>query len=74
MGSSVCVILAEITMQAIEKKNFNLPPYAIRFWKRYVDDILAVIPKQNFHDFLNFISTINSHIHFESQMEKNREI
>ena len=74
MGSSVSVILAEITMQAIEKKIFELSPYPIRFWKRYVDDILAVIPKRNCHDFLNFINSINNHIQFESEMEENRKI
>ena len=68
------VILAEITMQAIEKKIFDLSPYPIRFWKRYVDDILAVIPKQNCHDFLSFINSINNHIQYESEIEENGKI
>ena len=47
MGSSILVVLAEITLQSIEKQIFIQKHDEIFVWKRYVDDVLAIIPKNS---------------------------
>jgi hypothetical protein len=44
MGSPASVVIAEITMQHIEKQIFEHPPCEPLFWKRYVDDTLTALP------------------------------
>ena len=44
MGSPISVALAELVMQRIEKQIFRSSPFEIPVWKRYVDDIFAIIP------------------------------
>ena len=45
MGSPISVVLAEMTMQCIEKRIFENSPVNVQLWKRYVDDVIAIIPK-----------------------------
>ena len=44
MGSPVSVVVAELTMQQIEKLIFRNPPCQPLFWKRYVDDCFTALP------------------------------
>ena len=46
MGSSVSVPLAEIVMQEIENQICSNSPNPIKFWRRYMDDVIAIIPKK----------------------------
>jgi hypothetical protein len=62
MGSPVSVVLAELMMQSIEKQIFDEAPYRPLIWKRYIDDIITIIPERSIDEFLNFINTINPHI------------
>ena len=59
MGSSVSIVLAEAAMQKIERDNITNAPFDIKLWIRYVDDVLAIIPKYNSHNILNYINSIN---------------
>ena len=45
MGSPISVVLAEMTMQCIEKRIFENSHVNVQLWKRYVDDVIAIIPK-----------------------------
>ena len=71
MGSSISGVLAEITMQKIEKDIFERCPTEIKLWRRLVDDILAIVPRDKIEETLNFINTINRSIQFEYETEEN---
>ena len=64
MGSSISGTLAEITMQSIEKDIFDNSPCQIKLWRRYVDDIIAVVPKDSYLVLFNYINSINNSIQF----------
>ena len=49
MGSPISVVIAELVMQKIENQIFDNCPVEIKIWKRYVDDVFAVIPKDKTH-------------------------
>ena len=61
MGSPISVVLAEMTMQCIEKKIFETCPVTIPLWKRYVDDVIALVPSDKV-DVLNHINSIEPSI------------
>ena len=44
MGSPISVCIAEFVMQHVEKQIFTNSPVETRLWKRYVDDVFAIIP------------------------------
>ena len=46
MGSPVSVVVAELTMQQIEKLIFRNPLCQPLFWKRYVDDCFTALPTE----------------------------
>ena len=74
MGSSVSVALAEATMQHVEKEIFKNDTFNILVWKRYVDDVIAVIPREKENDVVTYINSINPHIQFTSEPEQNSKI
>ena len=57
MGSPISVCLAEITMQFIEKSILQNPPCEVNIWKRYVDDVIAIIPNASIDDFFRHINS-----------------
>ena len=71
MGRIIPVVLAEITLQSIETQIFNQKQDDIFIWKRYVDDILAIIPKKNVNTFLDYINSLNFNIQFTTEVEEN---
>ena len=76
MGSPVSPLIANLYMENLEQKAITTssPDIRPRFWKRYVDDILAVIPKNAIHQFkdhLNSIDPTNSIKFTHEEMEAN---
>ena len=74
MGSPISVVLAELTMQKIEKSILTNPPSQPLIWKRYLDDIITVLPRNSTEEFLNFINSINSDIKFTVETENNNKL
>ena len=69
MGSPVSVVVANLVMEDVEEralKDFSTP---IRFWKRYVDDICAAVPKSQVDTLLAHINTIEPSIRFTFERE-----
>ena len=65
MGSPVSPLIANIYMEDLEQKAIMTAPQEIRprLWKRYVDDILALVPKDaivRLKDHINSIDPTNS--------------
>ncbi|XP_014672559.1 PREDICTED: uncharacterized protein LOC106813029 [Priapulus caudatus] len=78
MGSPVSQIVANLYMEDLEQTAINTASEHIkpRFWKRYVDDILAVVTKGStriLDDHLNSIHT-SGNIQFTSEVMGNNSI
>ena len=71
MGSPISVVLAELFMQKLEEDIFLNAPYQPIFWKRYLDDIITVLPRDLIHVFLDYINSVNEHITFTVETETN---
>ena len=70
MGSPVSVTVANLVMEEIEQtaiSTYHTPP---RFWKRYVDDTCAVLPKGSVEDFHQHLNGVNRYIQFTVEEEK----
>ena len=62
MGSPISVVIAELVMQKIENQIFDNCPVEIKIWKRYVDDVFAVIPKDKTDILLTHANSIHPNI------------
>ena len=62
MGSPTSVVIAELVMQKIENQIFDNCPVEIKIWKRYVDDVFAVIPKDKTNILLTQANSIHPNI------------
>ena len=74
MGSPISVVAAELTMQQIEKKILADTPWPVKLWRRYVDDTIVVLPKNNIGQFTNFINSVNTDIQFTCEVEQNGKL
>ena len=60
-GSPISVVLAEFTMQHIEEIMLLNAPTTPKIWRRYVDDIIAILPKSQVNSYLEHINNLNLH-------------
>uniref|UniRef100_A0A5S6Q5S9 Reverse transcriptase domain-containing protein n=1 Tax=Trichuris muris TaxID=70415 RepID=A0A5S6Q5S9_TRIMR len=77
MGSSLSPVLAEVFMENLEEIAFKTvnPDYCPKFFKRYVDDVFAVVKKGNEDAFLNQLSSLfPGIILFTMEVENNNEL
>ena len=74
MRISIFGVLAEITMQAIEKEIFQRATMHIKLWKRFVDDVISIVPKSSLENTLDLINSINPHIQFEMETERDNTL
>lgn len=58
MGSPISGTVADIFLQKLEKEIVKNHP-KIRYWKRYVDDVLAIIDKDSVDEILSSINGYN---------------
>ena len=56
LGSPVSVVVAELTLQSIEKYILNYNINDVLLWKRYVDDCLAVVKTFEMDNLLGYIN------------------
>ena len=73
MGSPLSPLMADIFLDELENRIFNLSKfkYNIQFWYRYVDDVLCLWKGSNrqLDMFLNEINNLNKSIQFTMEKE-----
>ena len=74
MGSPISVALAELTMQSIEQEALTTSPDQIVLWRRYLDDIIAIIPENSTNRLLLHLNSINPHIKFTVEEDRDRKL
>lgn len=77
MGNSISGLLADMVMNDLETKTLKNLPFIVTFYKRYVDDIIAVIPQreaQKMLDEFNNYDQVHKKLQFTKEEECNRSI
>ena len=64
MGSPVSSVIADIFMEDFEDKAFAAYSNPPRLWKRFVDDILAIVKKTEVDTLLQFLNNQHQRIQF----------
>ena len=65
MGSPCSPVDANIYMEYFENLALGPElPVPVKDWKRYVDDVFSIIPKDNRNKMLQYLNSINPHIQF----------
>jgi hypothetical protein len=68
MGSPVSVVIAEIVMQEMERKIFEIENRFL-FWYRYVDDVISCIPKDALQEVITSINSLEDNIQFTAEVQ-----
>ena len=73
MGSPIRPIVANLYMENFEVETINTAPHNPYLWKRYVDDTCTVIKSSYRSEFLEHSNSINEHIQFTSEDQREDE-
>lgn len=74
MGAPLSAITANLVMEKIEKEAIEKCDFPVTFYKRYVDDILCIIPTNKYNQILENFNQINQNIQFTIEKEQNKTI
>ena len=74
MGSPVSVIVANLCMEVIEEQAIQSATTPPKTWKRFVDDSFAIIDKNDITSFHDTLNSIDPHIKFTVEHEKDELI
>ena len=74
MGSPVSPIVANLCMEEIEDLALEETKTPPKKWHRFVDDIFSIIRKHAITNFHNLLNTIDPHIKFTIEEEKNGQL
>lgn len=74
MGSPLSPIVSNLVMEDVEKRALSKLSFKPILYKRYVDDILTVIPTNNITELFNIFNSIDDSIQFTLETEKNNKI
>ena len=70
MGSPISPIVANIFMEAFEKKVIETALHPLRIWKRYVDDTFALQDDAHKEEFLQHLNSVDPSIKFTVEEAK----
>ncbi|UYV64679.1 hypothetical protein LAZ67_3001645 [Cordylochernes scorpioides] len=68
MGCPTSMIIADIVMASVDKKAILIE--GIRIWGRYIDDVFAVIRKENLNEIMVMLNNLERGIEFTVETEK----
>ena len=69
MGSPVSVAVANLVMEDVENRALATFPTTPKFWKRYIDDVCTVVPKDQVGSLLQHLNSIEPSIQFTHEAE-----
>ncbi|XP_024871861.1 uncharacterized protein LOC112454599, partial [Temnothorax curvispinosus] len=69
MGSPLSPILADIVMEDLETHCLAMLNFSLSFFRRYVDDVIAVIPKDKIGDVLDAFNNYHPRLKFTHELE-----
>ena len=74
MGYPASVVLAETTMQKIEKSICVNTVYHVLSWKKIVDDCFSIVRNDEIKDLFTHINSITENIQFTIEKEENGKL
>ena len=74
MGSPISPIVANLYMEHYESRALDTAHTRPSMWYRYVDDAMTKIHECAVSSFVDHLNSINPHIQFTSEEEKNARI
>ena len=74
MGNPLSPTLADIYMSYLETHIVNAFPQIYKFWRRYVDDVFAIIPQKLKEDSLKLLNLQDQHIQFTIEVEEDNSL
>ena len=74
MGSPLSPILADMVMEDLETHCLLLLSFHISFFKRYVDDIFAIVPRSGIDELLRVFNSYHTRLKFTFEIEKNSSL
>ncbi|CAH3157792.1 unnamed protein product [Pocillopora meandrina] len=74
MGSPISPIVANLYMEQLESRALDTAPTPPTMWYRYVDDTMAKIHENAVDSFSEHLNSIDQHIQFTSEQEKDGRI
>ena len=70
MGSPVSVTVANLVMVDVEEHAIESYDIILPFWKRYVDDVCTIVPKDRVNHMLQHLNSFKESIQFTVDLEK----
>ena len=74
MGSPVSAVIANLYMENFEEQAITTSSYEPRIWKRYVDDTLAILDRENVDVFLLHLNNQRPSIRFTMETKKDNKL
>lgn len=74
MGAPLSSVVANLVLEDLEQMKLNECQFTIPMYKRYVDDIIAVIPENKENTLLTIFNTYHQRLQFTIEKEENKEI
>ena len=69
MGSPVSPVVANIFMEHMEAEAIETCPYTLRCWRRYVDDVFAIVRKEGTDGILSHLNSFYPTIQLTVEVE-----
>ncbi|XP_024872108.1 uncharacterized protein LOC112454769 [Temnothorax curvispinosus] len=70
MGSPLSPILADMVMEDLETKCLQMLSFPVPFFKRYVDDVFAIVPRLKVDEILTVFNNYHNRLKFTYELEK----
>ncbi|XP_071653548.1 uncharacterized protein [Temnothorax longispinosus] len=70
MGSPLSPILADMVMEDLETKCLQMLSFPVPFFKRYVDDVFAIVPRLKVDEILKVFNNYHNRLKFTYELEK----
>ncbi len=74
MGSPVSAVIANLVMEDVEQRALASAPVRLPFWKRFVDDIISAVSRNDIDILLQHLNSIEPSIQFTVERETNGDL
>ena len=69
MGSPVSAVIANLVMVDVEQRALASVPVSLSFWKRFVDDVISAVSRNEIYILLQHLNSIEPSIQFTVERE-----
>lgn len=74
MGSPASPVIADIVMEELLDASLDKMTYKPRILTKYVDDLFAIIKKDEIHNMLQILNSFNRQIQFTMELENDKKL